>query len=109
MVDSSTIREFSQKIVERYRPRQIILFGSYAAGKATPDSDVDILVILSFEGKNAAKSAEILTATDPRFPVDLIVRTPRQVEERLKQGDFFLTEILKEGVVLYESAHSGMD
>jgi hypothetical protein len=72
-------------------------------------SDVDILVILPFEGKNAHKAAEILTKTNPRFPVDLITRTPEDVKDRFAKGDFFLKEILNKGRILYEATDSCMD
>jgi hypothetical protein len=62
-----------------------------------------MLVILPFEGKSAYKSAEILNRIDPRFPVDLLVRTPEQVQDRLEKGDFFMEEIMKKGKLLYES------
>ena len=45
MPDIQTINEFKDKLVEFYQPERVILFGSYASGKAHVDSDVDILVI----------------------------------------------------------------
>ena len=105
MIDMQTIYDFKNRIVQKYRPNKVVLFGSYASGVPTTDSDVDILVILPFDGKSAAKSAEILNQTDPRFPVDLLVRTPEQVQERLEKGDFFMQEILKKGVVLHEASN----
>ncbi len=103
MPDMQTIDDFKNKLVEIYRPEKVILFGSYASGKVHADSDVDILVILPFEGKNPVKSAEILNQIDPRFPIDLIVRTPEQVRERQKNNDFFIREIIEKGVILYEA------
>ncbi len=103
MPDMQTINEFKNKLVEFYNPEKVILFGSYATGKAHVDSDVDILVILTYEGKNPVKSAEILNRIDPRFPIDLLVRTPEQVSERQKKNDFFIKEIIEKGVVLYEA------
>ena len=49
------------------------------------------------------KSAEILNQIDPRFPIDLIVRTPEQVRERQKNNDFIIKEIMEKGIVLYEA------
>jgi predicted nucleotidyltransferase len=105
MPDNQTINDFKNRLVEIYQPEKVILFGSYASGKVHADSDVDILVILSFEGKNPVKSAEILNRIDPRFPIDLIVRTPEQVRERQKNNDFFIKEIIEKGVILYEAHH----
>ena len=106
MVTRELIYQFRDRIVNGFDPEKIILFGSHAYGELSIDSDVDVLVILSFEGKSARKSAEILVQTDPHFPTDLIVRTPEQVRDRVAKGDFFLKEILERGEVLYERTHS---
>jgi predicted nucleotidyltransferase len=102
------IYDLRDRIVQEFQPYKIVLFGSYAYGNPSPDSDVDILVIIPFEGKSAQKSAEILHKTNPHFPIDLLVRSPEQVNDRLAKGDFFLREILDKGEVLYESAHARM-
>ncbi len=103
-VTQKTISAFARQIARQFNPHKIILFGSYAYGKPTADSDVDMLVIMPFEGKSAYKATEILLATDPRFPIDLLVRTPEQIKTRVELGDFFIREITKKGKVLYESA-----
>jgi len=106
MVDYKAIEDFRDRVIQAYRPLKIVLFGSYAHGAVTEDSDVDILVILPFEGKNAQKVVEILTRVDPRFPIDLLVRTPEQIQDRLEKSDFFMREILETGKVLYETTHN---
>jgi len=100
------IREFSRRLVEEFRPEKVILFGSYAQGTPTEDSDVDLLIIVPFEGKAVSKSVEMRMKLRPAFPVDLIVRTPANVQERLEMGDTFMQQVLEEGTVLYE-AHNG--
>ena len=109
MISSSTIQDFCQKAVNKFQPEKIILFGSYAYGEPTPDSDVDLLVILPFEGHPAQKAAEILIAIDYHFPLDLIARTPQTMQRRLEMGDFFIREIVRKGRVLYETDHAGVD
>ncbi|OGG50681.1 MAG: hypothetical protein A3F84_09630 [Candidatus Handelsmanbacteria bacterium RIFCSPLOWO2_12_FULL_64_10] len=79
MVDPKSIADLADQIAEKFHPERIILFGSYASRTPTDDSDVDLLVILPFEGKGAQKVAEILGAVNPRIPVDLVVRTPDQI------------------------------
>lgn len=106
MVGMDSVREMTDRIVKEFKPEQIILFGSYAYGTPTSDSDVDLLVILPFEGKAPRKSLEILNKVNPRFAVDILVRTPQQVQQRLAWNDFFLREIMEEGKVLYEAAHA---
>ena len=105
-ITRSRIRKYANQIARQFRPDKIILFGSYAYGKPTEDSDVDMLIIMPFEGKGARKATEILLATDPRFPIDLLVRTPEQIRTRLKLGDFFIREITENGKVLYEASHA---
>jgi uncharacterized protein len=82
------------------------LFGSYAYGEPTADSDVDLLVVRPFEGHPFRKAAEILNQIRPAFSVDLLVRTAEEIDERLILGDFFLREVVTRGKVLYESVFS---
>lgn len=103
MVMMDQIREFSQRIGREFGAHKVILFGSHAHGEVTEDSDVDLLVILPFEGRSVDQSVKIRLQLRPRFPVDLVVRTPEAVRERLEMGDDFIREILEEGKVLYEA------
>jgi hypothetical protein len=64
---------------------------------------VDVLVIGPFEGRSVDKSVEIRMKLRPGFPVDLLVRTPDKVRERIEMGDTFMREILEQGKVLYEA------
>jgi predicted nucleotidyltransferase len=105
MVVQKDITDLTERIVREFHPERIILFGSYAYGDPTDASDVDLLVILPFEGSGIRKAVEILSRVSPRFPVDLLVRTTEQVRERLTWNDFFLREIMEKGKVLYESTH----
>ena len=102
MVDEHNIRKLCDHIVRDFQPERIILFGSYAHGNPTPDSDVDLLVVLPFEGKNLRKSLEILNRTNPRFPIDLLARRPDDTERRYREGDPLIREALDHGKVLYE-------
>jgi predicted nucleotidyltransferase len=104
-VTKTSIRKFARQIARQFNPYKIILFGSYAYGKPTTDSDVDILVIMPFEGSNPEKATEIWMATKPKFPIDIMVRKPGEMKKRLAMGDFFLREITEKGKVLYEAAN----
>jgi uncharacterized protein len=64
--------------------------------------------VLPFEGQAFRKAAEILNSVDPKFSVDLLVRTADEVQQRLEWGDFFLREIVEQGKVLYEAAYAGV-
>lgn len=95
----------SRRIAEEFEPERIVLFGSYANGSPSEDSDVDLLVVMPFKGKSVDKSVEIRLKIRPPFPMDLLVRTPLKVEERLGMGDDFMKEIVETGKVLYEARH----
>ncbi|MFM7439913.1 MAG: nucleotidyltransferase domain-containing protein, partial [Snowella sp.] len=88
---------------EDFQPQKIILFGSYAYGQPRDDSDIDLLVILPFTEKKSQKSLEILNKIKPIFALDLLVRTPSEIQQRLEWGDFLLQEIFEKGKILYES------
>lgn len=106
MVSIGQITELSERIADEFHPQRIVLFGSYARGTPNPDSDVDLLVIMPFEGKPVDKSVEMRLRVRPSFPVDLLVRTPDKIRERLAMGDTFIQDILEQGKVLYEADHS---
>ena len=105
-VTRSHIRKYAAQIARQFRPEKIILFGSYAYGKPTEDSDVDLLVIMPFKGRNPEKATEIWMSIKPNFPIDIMVRKPEELEKRLAMGDFFLREITEKGEVLYEAVHA---
>lgn len=105
MPNTKTIKTFCAEVAALFHPERIILFGSHAEGRQTPDSDVDILVVMPFTGRGVDKALEILNAVNPSFPIDLLVRTPEQVEKRLAMGDFFMREITEKGKTLYEVSH----
>jgi uncharacterized protein len=105
VVSMGSIRDFSRRIAEEYKPQTIILFGSYAAGRATTDSDVDLLVVMPYEGRSVDQSVDIRMRLRPSFPLDLLVRTPEAVRQRIEIGDTFLRDILQTGKVLYEADH----
>ena len=103
MIEMQKITALCDQVVQHFHPQKVILFGSYAYGAPNEDSDVDMLVVMPFEGKGAYKSAEIATVVHPRFPVDFLTRTPEQIKQRLELGDFFIREIIEKGKVLYEA------
>jgi predicted nucleotidyltransferase len=99
------IQAYAEAIARRFKPRRIILFGSHAYGKPSPDSDVDLLVILPHHSDSLDKAYEIRNELEhPGFPLDLLVRTPRELRQRMSMGDYFLAEILQKGTLLYAGA-----
>src|SRR2546421_8874321 len=108
MIEADKILSLSATIAREFRPHAIILFGSYAYGRPTEASDVDLLVVLPFEGKPMRKALEIINRANPKIPVDLIVRTPEQVKERVANNDWFMREIMEKERRLYESTDAGV-
>jgi len=96
----SAIRKFARAIAERFDPEQIILFGSYAYGTPHADSDVDLLVVMPCANE-INQSVRIRVAMESPFPLDLIVRTPSRLAQRIADGDWFMSEITEQGKVLY--------
>ena len=103
MVTLTDIQTFADRVVREFRPDRIILFGSHAEGTAGDESDVDLLVVLPFDEWPGRMATRILLRTDPRFPVDLLARTPAQLAARLRGGDSFLQDVVTRGKVLYEA------
>ena len=101
------IRRFARDLAEKFHPDKIILFGSYAYGTPHEDSDVDILVVMPARNQ-IDQAIRIDREIDPPFPLDLIVRTPKTLAWRLKEGDSFLQEIFARGKVLYEKIDEGV-
>ncbi len=105
MITQNQITRFGQRLAAMFHPERIVLFGSYAYGSPGPDSDVDILVVMPLQENPIDKSVEMRMKLRPSFPLDLLVRTPSKIRERLAMGDDFIKEILEKGKVLYEATH----
>jgi predicted nucleotidyltransferase len=106
MVAKGKIVSYAQQIAQHFHPEKIILFGSYAYGNPTEDSDVDLLVVMPHEGPGSRKAIEIRLRIHTEFPMDLIVRTPENIHERIRMNDFFIQEIMEKGKILYEANHA---
>jgi predicted nucleotidyltransferase len=91
-----------KRIVESFAPEKVILFGSYAYGNVTPDSDLDLLVIMETDLPAAERSRQISRLLRPRrLPMDIVVKNPKEIQRSLGRVDPFVHEILEKGVVLY--------
>ncbi len=109
MTSRADIDTFVRAVAQQFSPRKIILFGSYAYGTPTPDSDVDLLVIMDHAERNVEKAIEIRSAIRRPFPLDLFVRRPVDIAHRLEIGDSFIGDILHRGSTLYEADHRRVD
>jgi predicted nucleotidyltransferase len=103
MIKRSEIRKYARTIGRHFQPERVVLFGSYARGKATEDSDVDLLVIMDHDRpRNVDQAIAIRLAADAPFPMDLLVKRPSELAERLAMNDSFFRGLMEDGAVLYE-------
>ena len=104
MVTRQEIQATCDDIVREFAPLQVILFGSYAYGTPTEDSDVDLLVVMDIpKSEFINKAIEIRQRIPYRFGMDLLVRSPEDIAYRISYNDWFLREITEKGELLHES------
>ena len=100
---AESLPQVVERLARELRPYKIILFGSYAAGNPTPDSDVDLLIVMDTDLPPAKRFVMVSQVLRPRlFPVDILVKTPRELRDALQRKDAFLCEVLSKGRLLYE-------
>lgn len=98
-----------RQIVECFHPQKVILFGSYAYGQPTKDSDVDLLVVME-TNENPLHTAARISASIPHpFPLDILVMQPSDLQASFERHGVFATELMTKGVVLYEARDNGLD
>lgn len=103
-VDAELIDEIVRRIVRAAHPEKVILFGSRARGEARPDSDIDLLVIADSSQPRYQRAAPLYGAvSDILVPMDILVYTPKEVEEWSEVAQAFVTTAVREGKVLYEN------
>ena len=100
------LKEITEKIVKEHQPEKIILFGSWAWGKPTEDSDVDLFIVKETDNTRIT-ARKISGSIFPRFiAMDFIVYTPNQLKKELEIEEPFITKVINAGKVLYERAYA---
>jgi len=102
------IQKVVRQIVERFQPQKVILFGSYAHGMQTEESDVDLLVVMDTDEKPLHAAASISAAIDHPFPLDILVFRPSELKASFERKGVFATEVTRKGIILYEARDGGM-
>jgi len=102
VIAMAAIRRYARQVAERFRPNKIILFGSYAYGTPHEDSDVDLMVVMP-AANHVSQAVRIRLVLPAPFPMDLLVRTPDDLRQELKEEDWFVREVVEKGKVLYEA------
>ena len=107
MIEWAAIERYCDVIAREFKPRRIVVFGSYAYGRPTVDSDVDVMVVMPFSKKCRTRpSLAIRRRIAAGFPVDILVREPSEIARRLRSGDSFITDVITRGKVMYEAEHA---
>ena len=103
------LQKLLQTLVEKVRPEKVVLFGSYANGTATPESDIDLLVILESDLRRDHRQEVISKALRPRrVPIDILAYTPAEVQRCMEMPSSFVCHILATGKVLYDRRSVGL-
>lgn len=105
-MNTAEINKQFAEIISRlkpYHPQKVILFGSYAWGHPSKESDVDLFIIKPSSEPKHLRSTKVdrLLYGSP-FPIDALVYTPSEIKKRVKLNDFFIKRIIENGKVLYE-------
>lgn len=106
MISRKAIQQYCDAIAVAFKPRKIILFGSYAYGTPTEDSDVDVMVVMPRKGFRRDLDFRIRTKVPAGFPVDVLVEPDDRLEARIKDRECFILEIMSRGKVMYEGLHA---
>src|SRR2546428_694304 len=107
MISRQKIRRYCDAIAREFKPKKLILFGSYAYGSPTEDSDVDVLVIMPrARVRGRRPSLESRRGISAGFPVDVLVREPRDITKRLRWRDSFIGEIIEKGRGMYDAGQN---
>lgn len=104
MTREQEIERIVRRSAEGYQPIKVILFGSYAYGRPTEDSDIDLLIVKETSERFIDRWVavrELIADPERRVPVEPIVVTPGELHRRLRKGDQFFQEIVARGEVLY--------
>jgi predicted nucleotidyltransferase len=108
VVEVDQIIALSEQLAAACKPLKVVLFGSYAYGTPTEDSDVDVMVLTRSRKSNHQQFIEVRRLIDVEFAMDLVVRRETDVLKRIQWNDFFLREVMEKGIVLHAADDAGM-
>lgn len=99
------LSEIVEKLKKEYSPLKIILYGSYAYGSPTDDSDIDLFILKETNKRRVDRFVDvkkIIYNPERKIPISPLIYNPNELDERLQLEDDFILEILDKGVILYE-------
>ena len=108
LVERAEIKALCEELGRMFKPERVVLFGSYAYGQPSPHSDVDLMVITPLKrGERPVQRAhQMRQGLSAPFALDLLVRTPQFIAERLEERDMFIEHVMSRGLIMYEDEHA---
>lgn len=103
------VTEVAALIAERFQPDRIVLFGSRATQRADAESDADLMVIMETATSPIKQAVAIVRTVPHRIPLDVLVRTPEHIAIGLAEENFFILDVMTEGITLFEAGDAGVD
>jgi len=94
--------EHTLKLLKKYKPEKIILFGSHARGSSDPYSDIDLVIIKKTKKLFLDRIKDVIKIIQPNFAIDILVYTPEEFKKMLSDGNSFLDFVVKKGKIIYE-------
>ena len=102
MISQEKINEVIDRIVKNINPEKIILFGSYAQGNPSEDSDLDLLIVKEMRIPRYKRTREVKKhLRGLKIPIDVIVYTRKEIKEWEETKTAFISQTIKQGKVLY--------
>ncbi|MCX6249221.1 MAG: nucleotidyltransferase domain-containing protein [Bacteroidetes bacterium] len=103
MIAVKKLDEIVKRIVEVYQPEKVILFGSYANGTAKETSDIDLLLVKQTDEVPVERAVTVRRSLRGfLFPMDILVYTPKEIENSSRNKFSFVSRVLKSGKILYD-------
>lgn len=106
MISRKAIKQYCDAVAAAFKPRKIILFGSYAYGRPTEDSDVDVMVVMPKGRYRRDLGWRIPVKVPPKFPVDVLVEPEDRLERRILDRESFILDVTEKGKVMYEGLNA---
>jgi predicted nucleotidyltransferase len=106
VISRKAIQQYCDAIAAAFKPRKIILFGSYAYGTPNEDSDVDVMVVMPKKRFRRDLGFKMRMKVPATFPVDVLVEPEDRLEARIQDRESFILDITEKGRVMYEGVHA---
>ena len=101
-IGNTSAQRIINRIIRSYRPKKIIVFGSFARGDVHQGSDLDLVIIKNTKEKFLKRMDRVLDLCDGEIAVEPLIYTEAEFERMLEEGNDFLETVVSEGKVVYE-------